>query len=172
MVSVPETILKKANTAIFSLSEFVIKNNFFVIPLDGVFHYFSIKADHDTIKSDAPLIRLTRLPSKPMDGIAMLAGKTYLAPWQDVSRGIIRKSRFVTLDSQGIPYDNPCSEETQSTESDQSSARTPARNYEHAVGGDVELEDSAAADAAFQEQIESLLVVHDSEEEWEVSETA
>lgn len=161
-----------------------IKNNYFIVHDKGLFNYFAIKIDPDTL--DLNVMRFEKAPPVLVDGVLILNRKLYEVPAQDLVRGIVRKSREIKVerDNHGSatpnsvePVINTSGSETQAVvEKESSSDRSSAVRYniEQGVIDPAELEIAKAADAAWEDQIHSLLDLVSSQEggEWEVESVA
>lgn len=168
-----------------SSSTLEIKNNFYVVKSGLLFNYFPIKIV-DT-EADAPLFRFEKTPPVIMEGVAIIGKKLYHATPADLLRGVIRKSREIAIAKREGINGKSESKSVGSTGSGGSSEGISGNIVgdvdvreaiqhpdEQRAGAKTELEIGKAADAAWQEQIGTLLDYLSEEEgiEWEVADSA
>jgi len=165
-----------------STSTLDIKSNFFVVPNAGLFNYFPVKIDADT--ADKPIMVFEKGPPILVDGIVIHNKKLYEVTSQDILRGIVRKSREIKVerDTRGSakptrPASTPV--DTSSTDSAKNSiadvANKAIRDKQHSrVIETAELELAEAANAAWEDQVGTLLDFISSQEgeEWEIEGSA
>ena len=155
-----------------SLPTLEARNNYYVVPAGGRFHYFPIKAVEGT--EDLPVIRLEKAPPIILDGFAIFKKKIYDVRSRDVLRCIVLKSREVSVkrDTSGRASNKPTNPIQDTAE--RASGKTVYDIGQQPVVSDVELEVHEAADASWKNQVESLLGIVSSKEggEWEVESIA
>lgn len=144
-------------------------NNYYVVPLRGSFHYFPIKVDaSDLNNSDKKFIRLIKSPPVLIDGYLISNKRAFEISSDDILRGRVCKCKEIPLE---ISNDS-----TTSNSPTDGSASSPVFTHPNQLGSidGVELEVSEAADAAWSEQVGTLLHSLSSQEggEWVVEETA
>lgn len=151
-----------------SLPNLEYRNNYYVVPSGGRFHYFPVKAVVGT--EDLPVIRLEKSPPVLIDGIVMFKRKMYSIRARDILRGIVLKSREINV-KRDISERTPTISTTNTPDTtERVSGKTVYDLGQPATLSDAELEISKAADAAWEDQVESLLGFVSSKEggEWEV----
>lgn len=170
-----------------SLPDLELKNNHYVIPSGGLFNYFVIKVDEST--QDLPIMKFERCPPLVIDGVVIFRRKMYEVTVGDLLRGIIRKSREIKIedDTDGSATTssnpNPDSKPVDAGDSGTPSAETiPAfigkatlpGEYKSGVVLPLEVEIAEALDAAWENQVDTLLDFVSSKEggEWEITSVA
>jgi hypothetical protein len=175
-----ETNTTSINSPKLSSPVFELKNNYFVVT-DGTIHnYYTIKV-HPDAETDS-LIRFERSPPVILEGLAIINKRIFKVTVDDLLRRIIRKSREIKLEvlngtsstSSKSVGDIGTTDITISTETSftTSPATTIQGIVQQRVEHKTEMEEHAAADAAWQEQIGTLLGLISKEEgdEWEITE--
>jgi hypothetical protein len=166
---IPERVTASASLTTEILS---IKNNYFIVKEGEKYHYHKITVvDIDT---PAAFFRLEKHPPVFCDGIVVIKKKLYRLPMADILRGVVRKSREITL--------KVTSDESKSRRSagkpigtNDIVVLTGNEAFQHpnesAVSDDFEDEVSQQADVYWEEQVDSLLHSIYTEEggEWEIS---
>lgn len=155
-----------------SLPNLDYKNNCYVVPSGGRFHYFSIKIDEST--EDRPTMRFAVTPPILLDGIVMYKRKMYKVRSRDIVRGIILKSLEI-LSTKRENHGNTSSQTASPQAGVTQTSNSDISNFVKSGFDDfVELEDGKDADSAWEEQVESLLGYVSSKEggEWEIKDPA
>lgn len=149
-----------------TLDQFEVKSNFYVVELDGKFHYFPFKAYADDQSSN--FLRMDRRPPVLLAGKVIISRVVYEVNINELLRGIINKQSLVF----GRPNAKRKSPAT-STDGILTNPGELQHSYESGFSGDTLLEVSKAADAAWEEQKKSLLETLYSKEgcSWEVTDT-
>lgn len=162
-----------------SLTTLEVKNNYYVVPANGLFHYFPIKIDEET--EDKSIMRFEKTPPILIDGIVIYQKKLYEITAKDILRCRIFKSREITTKrethgSAGSQSGSTTDPTESPTTNPINTAGTEAVRYkiEQSPLRGIELEISEAADLVWEEQIESLLGIVSSKEggEWEITDAA
>lgn len=143
----------------FIETSFTFRNNFYVITDGTHFVYYPIRA---SANSASPILRMFRTPPVLLEGMAMVNNKVYLVPYDDLVRRIIRKSREIQKEV------NHASSSTIPDIVNTVAADSISDLIKSGVIDASEVEVSEAADAAWADQIGSLLYpLSEEEEEWE-----
>jgi hypothetical protein len=183
--------IHKGIRAVKSSKLLSLKNSTFVVPLMGWHHYYNVEIDVE--RSSEHLLRFSKRPPVLVDGYVIFDKHVYQVSVQDIHRGVIRKSKQVTLrrtrDANGIPYThlvnrndpsrtNPISgnadgrDAAEGSKGSRGSASSGVRqdSDQRRLSHDPGLEDDAVIDATWQEQVGSLLHSLSEEEggEWEI----
>lgn len=155
-----------------SLPTLELKNGYFVVPSHGCFNYFPIKIEESTV--DSPVMRFEKAPPVLMDGVVIFGKKLYEVTSEDVMRGVIKKYREIISKRDNYGSATTTGGDRSSSEDVSSTTNQPAtiqHKDKHRTVGASGLEISEVADAAWKEQIDSLLCFVSSKEggEWEVA---
>lgn len=145
----------------FVETSFVFRNHYYVIT-DGIhFVYYPLRVEAD---ASSPILRILKSPPVLLEGMAMVGNKVYLVPHADLVRRIIRKSREIQKEVNHASITTVPDILTSPGEDSLSSL------VKSGVVDAFEMEVSQAADAAWQDQIGSLLdPFSEEEEEWEAA---
>lgn len=147
----------------FTEAAFTLRNNYYVVYNGEVYNYYPIKV---VPWDDGPLIRFERTPPVLLEGYVMVGRKIYLVTLKDLQRKVIRKSREIQREVQNATDANA---QPLSAILDSTVTTSVSNGDESKLGGDITLEVSQAADAAWQDQVRALFSDPDEEEgEWEI----
>jgi hypothetical protein len=137
--------------------EFVPRNNYYVVTDGKNFYSYSIKAKD--LVPDAPIIRLERNPPVLMEGYAIIGRRVYLVSRQDLLRKVVRKSKEIVKESTTNDATN-----TNSTVAAALANSTVSDSDEPGLGEAAQLEITKNADAAWKEQVGTLLGIKAAKE--------
>jgi hypothetical protein len=128
----------------------VIKDNYYLVRIRGVYNYYPIKVQAFTPEDN--IIRFEKAPPVLMEGIAIVGKKPYKVTPEDLMRQIIRKSREVAVPKRETKVNGKS--ESPGIEA----VPTPVqRKDERGTSGEAPMEVEQAADNAWSEQIGALL---------------
>jgi hypothetical protein len=132
--------------------EFVPRNNYYIVTDGTRFYSYSIKAKE--LNPEVPIIRLERSPPVLMEGYAVLGRRVYLVSRQDLLRKVVRKSKEIVKESTTNDATNINSTVAAAI------ARSAVSNPdEPGLSEAAQLEITKNADAAWKEQVGTLLSV-------------
>ena len=155
------------NVPKLALSELTVKDNYYVVKKGDVYNYFPIKVKPFTEEDN--IIRFEKSPPVLMEGIAIVGKKPYKVTPQDLMRQIIRKSREVA-----VPKRDKVNGKSGSTRNATPAvSETVQHSNESGTVGKTEVEESQAADNAWEDQIGALFdLISAKEGEFEISDPA
>lgn len=155
-----------------SLPNLDYKNNCYVVPSGGRFHYFPIKIDEAT--EDRPTMRFAVTPPILLDGIVMYKRKMYKVRSRDILRGMVLKCLEIVPAKRENNGNTSTSNSTPQVGVAQTSNSDLSSFVKSGVDDFIELEDGKDANSAWEEQVESLLGYVSSKEggEWEIKDPA
>lgn len=163
------------NVPKYTQESLTVRNNYYVVEDGGSFHYFQIKVDEATL--DAPVMRFVKRPPVLREGIAYVNRAPYHVPMQDLLRGIVRKSAALSqgrVNARNRVSRIAATPDVTKITTPESGSIPGGPGHPEQPGTELvdEVEISAAADAAWQEQAQSLLHALHQEEggEWEIAE--
>jgi hypothetical protein len=147
-----------------------VRKNYYVVFDGNLFHYYPIKVTG--FEEDKPLLRFEKTPPVLMEGIALIGpiggkSKPYFVTVEDLKRGLIRKSRELKQanpsEVQENEANNSGSPETISNQnsptgsSSSSSSAVQRARFQPSGSPMLGMEEDSRVDAAWSEQIGSLL---------------
>lgn len=157
-----------------ALSTLELKTGYFVVPANGVYNYFPVKVQEDTLEK--PIMRFEKAPPVLIDGILMLKRKMYEVSAEDILRGIIHKSREIKTERVSHGSRTTSTNPNPATTIDPVSAAAETIRHQGQQGSvpNSVLEITEDVDSAWQEQVGTLLDLVSSKEggEWEVTSSA
>jgi hypothetical protein len=143
------------------------RNNYYVVPLDGLFHYFPIKLNVSELEDTSKkFVSLIKSPPILIDGFIISNRRAFEVTSEDILRGRICKSTEFTIERND---NDPTTDKTSSTAFN---TAVFGSSNEHSVIGATDMEVREVADQAWQEQVGTLLDTLSSKEggEWIVEE--
>lgn len=153
-----------------------IRNKYYAVTDGTVFSYYPIT--YEDASSNPNIIRLVKSPPLLLEGWVIVEKKIYLVTTEDLLRKIIRKSRLVTLESINGSITATTNRGPVSSDAVSTVVSTALQHINQSGALSVtEVEVSQAADAAWSEQVRSLLDLENEEEglfseAWEIEDTA
>lgn len=169
----------------YTLDQFTVKNNYYVVEQHGKFHYFPIKANEAPPGSN--FIPLTQKPPVLFAGKAIIGKQVFEMSLRDIMRGTIRKSTLVpsgkshvikraaiaataTVQSSNAADATSADPGTPGPKFVSSTGAVPDPDERSSELGDL-VEISQAADLAWKEQADALLQAIHSQEggDWEIA---
>jgi hypothetical protein len=137
--------------------EFTPRNNYYVVTDGRRFYSYSIKAGE--MNPDAPIIRLERNPPILMEGFAIIGRRVYLVSRQDLLRKVVRKSKEIVKESTTNDATN-----INSTVAAAIASAAVSDSDEPGLSEAAQLEIAKNADAAWKEQVGTLLGIKAAKE--------
>jgi hypothetical protein len=137
--------------------EFTPRNNYYVVTDGRSFYSYSIKAKE--LNPDAPIIRLEKNPPVLMEGYAIIGRRVYLVSRQDLLRKVVRKSKEIVKESTTNDTTN-----INSTVAAAIASAAVSNPDEPGLSEAAQLEIAKNADAAWKEQVGTLLGIKAAKE--------
>lgn len=133
-----------------------MRNNYYVVPFDGFFHYFPIKIDTEELNNPVKkFARLLKSPPVLIDGVVFSNRRAFEVSAEDILRGRVNKSREFKLErGEDEPTTTYPTSETET--SDSGSSTVSSGRYQYETSGDVSMEIRKAADETWEEQVGAL----------------
>lgn len=155
-----------------SLSTFEMKNNYYVVTDGQTFNYFPIKVADSPDTS--PLIRFVKAPPILMEGVAIVNKKKYHVTLKDLQRSLIRKSRLINQEAIDASNKRNATKNSPAVGANTNPGEAVLNRDEQPVVKETEVEINEAADAAWSDQIGSLLsfISEKEGEEWEITDAS
>ena len=161
------------NVPKLSVPTLELKNNYYVVPDNGLFNYFAIKITDESV--DRPIMRLEKSPPIIVDGLMIIKKKIYAVTAGDLFRGIVRKSREIKTekrDNSGNTGNSTRTEESsgRGTVSDLNGTSVVQNPDQSGTNPIATMEVDQVVNSAWDDQIDALLHSLSSKEggEWEV----
>ncbi|MNK10028.1 hypothetical protein D3C87_280400 [compost metagenome] len=164
------TAIPNINVPKRSSSTLEPKNNFYVVRSGLLFNYFPIKVLE--APPEAPIFRFEKTPPVIVEGVAIISGKIYLVTPEDLLRGVVRKSREITIAKREDVNGNAGTSGDITIEGDPStgtggiaSGEAVRHQEQQGAGSKARLEVCQAADSTWANEVGALLDFIDSKEE-------
>lgn len=146
-----------------------MRNNYYVVPMDGLFHYFNVKVDaEDLADPSKKFVRIIKSPPVLVDGVIISNRQAFAVSANDILRGRINKSnKFQIERGEDEPSrDTDTTNETSATGTGSTTVR--GDRYQFEAVRDTPLEIREAADKAWEDQVGALFTDIPPEEggEW------
>lgn len=155
-----------------SLPTLEMQNNCYVVPAGGRYHYFPVRIEEDVVPSQFLLFK--KAPPIIVDGFVFFKKELYAVSSDDILRTRIRKSKIIQRENSNGKCNNsgasPSSTTSTTTPVGSGAGNVVQGGQQSATLGAAVMEVDVHADAAWQEQADSLLHLISSQEggEWEI----